>query len=163
MAKNFSADEIFQMAMQIERDGARFYHKAADVFSGSDKKSLLESLAKMEENHLRDFTEMREEFQNAQKDSVIDPDDVSAAYLSNIAAGRVFDASSDPCEMIQPDSNLRDILKKAIDLEKNSIVFYIGLKDMVNTKSGKAKVEAIISQELKHIVMLSDKIVELDM
>ena len=163
MATNFSADEVFQMAMQMERDGARFYHKAAKVFSGRDKKTLLEELAKMEENHLRDFTELREVLLESEKNAIIDPDDISCAYLSSITKGRVFDVASDPCDMIKKGSDLKDILKKAIDLEKNSIVFYIGLKDMVSAKSGRAKVEMIISQELKHIVMLSDKIVELDM
>jgi rubrerythrin len=102
---------------------------------------------------------MRETFQEA-FDVLVDPDNVSGAYLSAISGGNVFKVDSDPCEIIKPDSNILDILKKAIELEKNSIIFYIGLKELVGSKSSKKKIESIIQQEQRHIVMLNDRMLE---
>lgn len=156
---HFSADEVFQMAQQIEKNGAEFYKKAAGVFSDDKNKKLLLDLVKMEEAHLRDFTEMRESFKE-DLDIVVDPDDISGAYLSAISNGNVFKVDSDPCEIIKPNSNIIEILKKAIELEKNSIIFYIGLKDLVGSKNSKKKIESIIQQEQRHIVMLNDRMLE---
>lgn len=154
----FSPDEIFQIAQQIERNGAAFYQKASKVFSQPERKKLFDELVKMEERHLEDFTVLREEFFDESRDTVFDINDESTLYLQAIANGNVFSPDNDPCEFINSDSKVKDILKRAIEMEKNSIIFYIGLKDMVPSKPGKRKVEAIIQQELKHILMLSERI-----
>lgn len=53
MVLDFNADEIFQIAEQIERNGARFYRSAALLgFDKGTKQKLLE-LAKMEDTQLR--------------------------------------------------------------------------------------------------------------
>lgn len=154
----FSTDEIYQMAQQIERDGAGYYRKAAEVFAETAKKKLFEKLAEMEDKHLEQFTEMRDELRDATTDVVYDVDGQAEVYLRTIAEGKVFDVKSDPADFIRPDSSVVDILKKAIELEKNSIIFYIGFKDLVPTKGGKRKIEAIIQQETGHIVMLTKEI-----
>jgi rubrerythrin len=39
-------------------------------------------------------------------------------------------------------------LKIALQAEKNSIAFYVGIKDMVSSKSAKQRVQAIIIEEM---------------
>jgi len=56
---------------------------------------------------------------------------------------------------------MEEILKKAILAEKDSIVFYLGMKEMVPVNSGKTKIDAIIKEEMVHIKLLSSKIVAL--
>jgi rubrerythrin len=46
----------------------------------------------------------------------------------------------------------------AIGLEKDSIVFYVGLKESVSPRAGKDKVQAIIKEEIGHIAILSQKL-----
>ncbi len=60
----FSADEIFEIAEQIERNGANFYRKAAESAEG-DNRNLLLRLAKMEDDHEKIFATMRAEFAKA--------------------------------------------------------------------------------------------------
>ena len=38
----FNADEVFEMAEDIERQGAAFYSKAAGLFSDTDIKNMLD-------------------------------------------------------------------------------------------------------------------------
>jgi rubrerythrin len=50
MAIVFNADEIFEMAIRIENNGAAFYRKAAGLQSDTKNHKFLESLAKMEDH-----------------------------------------------------------------------------------------------------------------
>ena len=50
----------------------------------------------------------------------------------------------------------------AIEAEKDSIVFYVGLKDFVSVKAGKDKVEDIIKEEQGHVAELSEKLAALE-
>ena len=49
MAIPFNADEVFEMAEQIERNGGMFYRAAADKFPAV--RELLLKLAKWEDDH----------------------------------------------------------------------------------------------------------------
>jgi rubrerythrin len=57
---------------------------------------------------------------------------------------------------------VEDLLKMAIGLEKDSIVFYVGLKESVSRKAGKDKVESIIKEEIGHIATLNQKLETLE-
>jgi hypothetical protein len=56
-----TADEIFEMAEQIERNGARFYRRAAQGFTDSRGRQLMLDLATMEDQHEKVFAGMRAE------------------------------------------------------------------------------------------------------
>lgn len=156
-AITFNADEIFEMAVQIERNGIKFYRKAAESFSDQAVRKTLLDLAEMEVQHEKVFAEMRKEFASGNQQLMrFDPDDQAAVYLQAMADGHVFDLK----EATVPKS-LEDILKKAIEAEKDSIVFYLGVKDYVPPKAGKDKVEAIIEEEKSHIVALSKRLEDL--
>ena len=58
MSITFNADEIFEMAEQIERNGAAFYREAAGITSDADVKEMLLSLAAMEEGHQKTFAQI---------------------------------------------------------------------------------------------------------
>ena len=47
-------------------------------------------------------------------------------------------------------SSMEEILKEAILAEKDSIVFYLGMKEMVPENFGKTKIDAIIKEEMVH-------------
>jgi rubrerythrin len=51
---------------------------------------------------------------------------------------------------------LEEILTTAIGLEKDSILFYVGLKDLVPPKYGQEKIDDIIRQERKHVAQLTN-------
>ncbi len=159
MGMPFNADEIFEMAQQIERNGAKFYRAAAKKIS-SLKETLLE-LADMEDQHLVTFTDMRSNLSAAEKEPLVfDPDGQAQTYLRVMASDHVFDVKANPAKLLT-GKKAKDILRMAIGLEKDSIVFYSALKESVSRKAGKDKVEAIIAEEMSHIVILGDKLASL--
>ncbi|MBT7259953.1 MAG: rubrerythrin, partial [Desulfobacula sp.] len=46
----------------------------------------------------------------------------------------------------------------AIQAEKDSIIFYLGMKEIVPEKSGKAKIDDIIKEEMSHIRIIAQKL-----
>ena len=152
-AITFNADEAFTLAEQIEKNGAKFYRRAAE--SNPREKGLLLKLAEMEDEHFRTFNGMHGMVSGAEKDSVADPDGEAAGFLSALAGGHVFDVKKDPSATLRGDEAFKDVLRIAIGLEKDSIVFYTGLREMVPKKSGRDKIDDIIRQEMGHIAILS--------
>ena len=84
--------------------------------------------------------------------TVFDPQDEAVLYLQALADTRVF------FEKEMTGTSMKEILKSAIEAEKDSIVFYLGMKDAVPEKSGRDKIEAIIKEEMGHIRILSSKL-----
>ncbi|MFC1651195.1 ferritin family protein [Candidatus Latescibacterota bacterium] len=160
MGITFNADEIFEMAEQIERNGAKFYRLAAvQQTEDEDARKMLLNLAVMEDEHEKTFAEIRSEIISGPvTESVSDPDDLAALYLRVIADGRVFDIKKDPSEILSDGKTLEEILKIAISLEKDSIVFYMSFRDMVPKEIGKEKIDYIINEEKQHIVGLSNQL-----
>ncbi|GAH47433.1 unnamed protein product [marine sediment metagenome] len=55
MGITFNADEIFEMAEEIERNGAKYYREAAEKASDKKTKQMLLDMAAMEDEHLETF------------------------------------------------------------------------------------------------------------
>jgi rubrerythrin len=160
MPMPFNADEIFEMAEQIEKNGAKFYRAAAKKFP--DVSKVLLDLAVMEDEHLKTFKSMRAELSASQAEPpVFDPDNQAQVYLQTMADGHIFDIKADPAEKLSSQKTVRDVLKTAIGLEKDSIAFYVGLKECIPSRAGKEKVQAIIGQEFGHIAILNQKMADL--
>ena len=152
----FNADEIFAIAEQIERNGAKFYRKAADLASVGDKRQVVLDLAAMEDEHERTFAQLRAELSGRDREpTAFDPEDQAALYLAAMADGYVFDIKDDPSEALTGSETLEDILQLAIGKEKDSIVFYVGIKKKVPGKLGGDRIDNIIDEEMSHITLLS--------
>ena len=162
MGITFNAFEIFEMAEQIERNGVKFYRKAAEGTPDQDIRQTLLELADMEAEHEETFANMRKQISYKERELItFDPENEMALYLQAMASGHVFDLKKDPSQQLTGKETVEDILKMAIEAEKDSIVFYLGLKDFVPIKAGRDKVEEIIKEEQSHITLLSQKLAAL--
>jgi rubrerythrin len=156
MGMPFNADEVFEMAEQIEKNGAKFYRSAAGKFP--ELKQLLTDLASMEDQHLKTFQSMRTELSGTEADPpVFDPDGQAQMYLQVMADEHIFDIKADPSEKLASVEKAEDLLKMAIGIERDSIAFYVGLKESVSKRAGKDQVEAIIKEEVGHVATLRKK------
>jgi rubrerythrin len=157
MYHKFNAKEILEMAELIEKNGHEFYKKAAEDVKDADIKTFLLDLAEMELKHEVTFQEMKAGLTSKEKaDVVFDPDDEAALYLQALADTRVF------FEKNIDTSSAQEVLKEAITAEKESIVFYLGMRDMVPDDAGKAKINGIITEEMSHIQVISAKLLTLN-
>jgi rubrerythrin len=156
MAFDFNADDVLKIAEQIEENGVVFYNKASEAIAESYYKKFLLDLSTMEVFHKKIFAGMRAALSDIEtKPTVFDPNEESVLYLKSLADLRVFYNKE------MDTTTIENILKVAIEAEKDSIVFYLGMKDLVPVKLGKDKIDAIINEEKKHIVMLSKELLSL--
>lgn len=156
MSLIFSADEIFEMAEELEKNGKAFYKTAAEGVQDPSVKDLLLKLADMEDGHLKTFAWMRSELSEKEMERpTFDPNNEASLYLKSLADTQVF------FEKEIDTSSLEDILKAALTAEKDSIVFYLGMKEVVPDYLGKEKLEKIIKEEMNHITLLNNKLANL--
>jgi len=154
MAYIFNADEIFEMAEQIERNGAAFYRLAAKQFPAQQR--LLTTIAEQEDAHGAVFSALRRQLASKEREAAVyDPGQEGGAYLRAMADRRVVDVSRRPKDVLKGTESFADILGIAIGMEKDSIVFYVGMQDMVPPALGRDKLDLIIKEEKKHIVFLN--------
>ena len=153
MSYDLNADDILAMAEQIETNGGKFYRTPADSTSDPANKTFLLELAAMEDQHEKTFKAMRAELSEKEKEStVFDPAGEAGLYLKALADTRVF------FEKEIDVSSMKAILKSAITAEKDSIVFYLGMKEAVAESLGKDRIDNIIKEEMSHIKLLGGKL-----
>jgi len=156
MPNEFNANDIFEMAVKIEQNGAIFYRNAAKQIEDEKNKAFLLELASMEDGHAVTFSAMQKQLKGTEVFSNnFDPDDENILYLKALADTRVF------FEKDQPDDSFKSILSTAIQTEKDSIAFYLGMKGLVPANSGQSKIDDIIKEEMSHIRLLAGKLTEL--
>jgi rubrerythrin len=162
MSIYFNADEIFEIAEQIERNGAKFYRQAAKGTEAPQNQELLLNLAQMEDEHLKTFAAMRADTSKQEQvtmiDPVFDPEGEAALYLRAMADGKIFHVNVEPSEFLTGKEAMEEVLQIAIGKEKDSVVFYVGMKEMVPEKFGKSRIGDIIKEEMSHIRLLSEEL-----
>jgi rubrerythrin len=162
MGVNFNANEVFEMAEQIERNGAKFYREAAGNAAGQEMKDLFLNMAAMEDGHLETFRAMRKELAAQEKaETAFDPYNEATLYLQTMADGKGSEGMKSPAEKLTGNESSQELLEIAIAAEKNSVLFYVGLKDLVAAKAGRDKVETIIREEVKHVADLRRQLTSL--
>jgi rubrerythrin len=153
MGIQFTADEIFEVAEQIERNGARFYRKAAQGCASDESiRGLFLRLADMEDDHLRKFQQMRRSLPDKVRGyENFDPEGEAAQYLQAFAGGHVFDVKEDACDRLTGSETIEEVLHIAIGMEKDSIAFYRGIQEMIPQDQGRETIDGIIREEMEHL------------
>ena len=154
-ALQFNANEVFTMAKQIELNGAAFYRAAAERLPASA--DLLTRLAMMEDSHYQTFSQLHATVTGRELEPLeSDPENQGAAFAKLLASENVFDFRKSPEQLLANSATLVDVLKTAIGLEKESVIFYLGIKEMMPRLSGRDRVDQIIKEEMNHIRLLNE-------
>jgi rubrerythrin len=147
---SFCLEEVFEMACQIERNGADFYKLAAEQASSEAARELFRELAEWEVRHEAAFRDMRHALPEGARTEYYDPEGEAARYLDTMVKGKVFNAKD--ATLLPP--TMSEIFRAAIAKEKDSILFYLGMKDAV--PQGREHLDRIIGEEMRHIRILTE-------
>lgn len=154
-AYDFNAAEVFDIAIKIEENGAKFYRRAAELQPGEEDKKFLENLAKMEDRHKAVFEEMKTTLSEAEtQGTVFDPQEELTLYLNAMADAHGGEGDPDVADSFTGKESMAEIVAIAVGLEKESILFYVGIKDMVPPKFGRDRIDTIIREETQHVAQL---------
>lgn len=148
---HFSAKEILEMALRIEENGVEFYTQAGNASKSKKLKELFTFLAEEEKKHIIIFGEMDKSAKDDTKPDTLDPYlDETSLYLQALANSRVFINKSEGKSLAGKVRNEGEALQTAINMEKDSILFYYELHSAITNKD-KAILESIIKEEKKHL------------
>ncbi len=150
-----NADDVFTMAVRIEENGKAFYANSAERAKDPKVKELLEQLAVMEDGHIEQFKQMRAQLEGSfPADAVWDPEGLAESYLQAAADTHVFTGDA-AAERLKGISTPEDVLDMALRFEKDSVSFFLGMKEILPDESGKKNIDALIQSEMDHIRMIS--------
>ncbi len=155
MDAEMSGYEVLEVAEKIERNGVKFYRRAAGLCDDDRISTLFVQLAQWEARHVELFKKMRERLSAERwQPGRLDPDRIDSPNAKALAGLAVFAIQPDPSEELTGKESRADVLKMAIEKEKDSIVYYTGLKDFVPHQSDRQVVEEVIQEEMKHVRIL---------
>jgi len=152
MSIAFSSEELINIAIGIERQGIAFYDTIALSASSVETARVFKYLADMERHHLEIFEGMLSDTDDL--DVPRDYDEESTTYLKELLQNAIFTDELASSEMVNSaDSDLK-ALELAIGAEKDSILFYYELKDILPRKEIDL-IDSIISEEKTHLRQLT--------
>lgn len=159
----YNAGEVYSMGIEIEKNGKDFYLKAAAATSDQDLQKFFKSLADWEEKHISLFQKMKSELSDASSEdntegAVFDPDNEYNKYLKAAADSHIFLKKVNIQEIVSKCQTPADLLKIALQFEKDSVVLYSSLKDLVPEYLGKDKVSRLVQEELNHIAIIQGQL-----
>ena len=155
----FTADEVFQIAEMLERNGAAFYSRVAASAGNEKCRKLLSDLARMEDEHAQTFATMYEQFTGKPLD--IENVGRNGPELCAIADRYVFGIKTNPGDVLSGEADIADILNAAIKAEKNAVVFYLWIKQSVDGIRGLSQIDRIVREEMRHVTDLSAQLAAL--
>lgn len=149
----YSTKELIDIAIGIEETGFYFYSTFKNNFKDESFKQIFQFLADEELRHKGVFSDMLKELKDTQ--GLFTEEYYS--YLKAIGTTRVF-ANKDDIDKIAPSLHQPlDIIKIAMDAERDSIVWYSELKEIYrNDAKAKNILERLINEERKHVLTLLD-------
>jgi rubrerythrin len=158
MAIFFSGSELLEVAIGIERNGMAFYQALADKTKNKDVKDIYNHLAGEEKKHLDTFQGMSDSLGQAKPSETYT--DEYMLYLKSLIDSTVFTNVTEARQKAAKVSNEVEALDTGIRAEKDSILFYSELQNLVRERDRKVVLN-ILDEEKKHLRQLSELIAEL--
>lgn len=146
--EKYSAREVVEQAVRTEKLGFEFYTSMMQRFI--DNKPLQEffgNLAEQEKEHERVFLALEEALQD---DGAADWEEVSL-YLRAVVESEFFLGKNKSLPALEQVKTVRDAVKFAIGFEKETLLYFYALQEVVKEKDLVGK---IIAEERSHIIAL---------
>ncbi len=155
----FSADEVFEMGMDIEKNGEAYYRKAAALTKDAGIKAVFADLMKQEHVHYEIFKGLRDKLPpKASLPTVADPESEEYLYLDALVKSRLFNNVHEAESLAAKVGNEIEALKAALTFEKDTVLFFQMMQNMTDERLGRSEIDRLIEEEHKHIVRISGAI-----
>lgn len=159
MASLFNADEIYQVAINMEDNAGKFYRGAAARATNAETRAMFAELAEWEDGHRNQFSTLRIALgQSSRAHSISDSTGEIADYLRMIASKAVFRDDAGLKTLLDRCTDPTEVLRYAVRFEEESLKFYETMKRLVPEHFGGASIEKLIEEERGHAQMLRGKI-----
>ena len=145
----FSAREILDIAIRLEKNGETVYRGAIKKLSDPNLTLLLEWMADEEAQHARCFLRMQQKLTPVTPDQIAE--EMGSDLLKNLLAGQSF--SLEDVDFSRID-HINTMIATFIEFEKDTILFYQMLETFIRDDSALQELNEIIAEEERHIEKL---------
>ena len=153
MSISFSGSELINIAIGIERRGIVFYDIMAKSTENATASDVFHYLADIERQHIQIFQDMLTEADKYQFSETQAGE--YSAYLQALVDSAVFTDDLVTSEMATQAETDIAALELAIGSEKDSILFYCEMRDIMPQRA-QPTVNRIIAEEKSHLRQLSE-------
>lgn len=156
--KLFSDLEGLRIAMEIEDRGRNFYQKAYENAQKPEHKDLFLLLKHEEVVHYETFKSMYEQLkaEEGSNDTEYLFDQEASRYLTVLAEGHVFPDNENAAAAVAKLNTLEEVLKLALQAEKDSILFYDELARQSKFEKARQVFLRLKEEEQTHVVKLRE-------
>jgi len=148
--EKYSIREVIEQAIQTEKMGYELYLAMANRFEKDEKlRKLFETLAVKEQEHEKTFTDLKEKV----NDRRLEQWEEVSQYLRAIVESEFFLGKDKPMLSLEHLNNIEDAVRYALAFERETLLYYHSLKDLVREKE---IMDKLINEEKSHIVWLSE-------
>ncbi|MBN1857294.1 MAG: ferritin family protein [Dehalococcoidia bacterium] len=151
----FTASELIDVAVGIERNGVAYYGSLSEIAGDSSLKKTYADLADMERHHVELFEKMRSAVSDEGAGAPEIEEAEYEAYLNALIDSSVFTDDKVARELAQKAAGPAEALQLALRAEKDSILFYTEMRELVPQRDREA-IDNIIKEERKHVRELSE-------
>ena len=152
----FNATEVFRIATEIKDRCIAFYQEAQGVIQDSAVRSLFESLVREETEHKAKIESLRAKIPaGAWTPSVSDPEQELDLYIKMMADQHVLNPARDLDARLAEVKTTQDALKLALQLEKDSVIFFLGMQEATCEGKDRDLLSLLIKEEQDHVRRLS--------
>lgn len=152
MGDIFAGSEIVEIGIQIEKNGRDFYSTLAMNSNNPKVKEICKYLAEEEDKHIAAFQKIFDSVEKYEPASAYPGE--YFAYMNALASGYVFTQKEKGKIIAESIKSDKEALKRAIGFEKDSIVFYEGMKRVV-PEYDQNILKELIAQEESHLAQLT--------
>lgn len=154
MALMFSGSELVEVALGIERNGIAYYDSLARLTADAALKNAYNDLANMERKHMKIFRDMLDAVGKYQLTYAGEAAEEYEQYLKALIDSTVFTDDKVARQMAQKASSPAEAIQIALGAEKDSILFYSEMRDLVMQRD-RLIIAGIINEEKSHVRELS--------
>lgn len=161
MAAMYTFGDIMAWAVNIEQQGEMFYEKALNVSTEKEAQKLFGYLRDQEIKHARRFAQLAKRPRRRKGSFRAEGqfEDLLDAFMRGMA---FFDVSEVRGAAVGRKDTLCKLLKLAMDVEINTLIFYQKIKEYMKEKPAKDTLNLIIREEEKHLIKLKNMRMEKD-
>ena len=147
----FSANEILDMAIKLEKNGAAVYRDAIENVSNPELITLLEWMADEEVKHADWFAELKLKFDQKSVNPFMEK--MSRELFSDLLGDKNFFLKDVDFSSV---SEIGDLIAIFIEFEKDSVRFYQVLEPFIGDPVSLESLKKIIDEENCHIKRLQE-------
>ena len=150
------ANDILELAMQIEQSGEAFYHAVALKAQTPPVRALFADLAAQEVSHYQTFARLAQAV-HAHPLMLPDEWDEYQSYLQSTVQSAFFEGPDQALALAEMVTDEKQAIRMAIGFEKETLLFFYDLHDTVS-EADQEVIQKIVTEEKAHIRRLADMV-----